>query len=380
MQPQITPLARWQRKAIFLTLLLAFLISLPAFIFYSTGYRYDFFAEVPTITATGGIYISADAENTVIYINEKEVTNARVFRQASYIQGLKPQLNRVHVQSPGLHTWVKELLVQPHIVTEAEAFNMPLISQVRPVTEFSNSRGESVIFATTTSLNVFTRATTSNIYVLATSSATSTLLVNSEFSQLKIFFAEKIAADLTRENSIKNKDKATFSFSTTTSTSSPVEIATTTKNKDNLRLYENNGDIYVESLASKKTTPHYFCTTEPLPEFLQSEVVKVEDVLLIEDGLLEDTLVNLPKKCRTEIKMDRQNKAVIDFDFYPGNSNLILLQLEDGIYVVEIDDRFWQNAQRLYEGYDLDMVVYGGNIFVKESDFMFEVLTSIPAN
>jgi len=380
MQPQITPLALWQRKTIFWSLLLAFVVSLPIFIFYATGYRYDFFAEVPIITATGGMYISADAEDIAIYINEKEVTNVRVFRQASYIQGLMPQLQRVHVQAPSLHTWVKELLVQPHIVTETEAFNMPLISQIRPVTEFSNALGASVIFATTTSQQVFSKATTSALYVLATSSATSTLLVNSEFPKLKTAFAEKIAADLTRENFIKNINKPNFTFATTTGTSTLVEIATTTKSRDDLRLYEKVGDIYVENLASEKNTPHYFCTTEPLPEFLQSEVVQAENAIMIEDGLLENDVVDLPKKCRTEIKIDRQNKTVIDFNFFPGNSNLILLQLEDGIYVVEIDDRSWQNAQRLYAGDDLDMLVSGGRILVREKEFMFEVLTAIPVN
>lgn len=381
MKPQITPLARWQRKAIFFTLLFAFLISLPAFIFYATGYRYDFFADQPVITATGGIYISAEAEDTLIYLNEEKVTNVRVFRQASYIQGLVPKMHRVHVQAPGLHTWVKDLAVQPHIVTEAEAFNMPLVSQIRPITEFSNTLGESIIFATSTSPSIFARATTTDIYVLSTSSATSSFLVNAEYIQLKMAFAEKITADKLREEYEFNQQNPGFTFATTTGTTSNNidEIATTTKNRDDLSLYEMNGEVYVVSLVAEKDRPYFFCKTETLPKFLQSEIIEPE-TLLLEEGLIQDKTIILPEECRTTIKMDRQNQTVIDFDFFPENSNFVLLHLEDGIYLVEIDDRAWQNAQRLYEGKDLKMLLMSGNIFIKENDFMFEVLTKIPSN
>jgi len=380
MKPQVTPLARWQRKVIFFTLLLAFLVSLPAFIFYATGYRYDFFADKPTITATGGLYISVEAEEAAIYINEEEVTNARIFRQASYIQGLMPKVHRVHVQGQDLHTWVKELSVVAHIVTEAEAFNMPVWTRMRPVTEFSNIRGESIIFASSSARLVLENATTTSIFTFATTTATSSYLVNSEYTLLKFAFTEKDIRDEARKNYLFSLDNPTFNFATTTSTSSPIEIATTTKNRDDLRLYERDGDVYVENLASENNTPYYFCTTEPLPEFLQAEVIETENALLPGSDLIEESIASLPKKCRTEIKMDRQNKTVIDFDFFPGNSNLILLQLEDGIHVVEIDDRAWQNAQRLYVGGDLEMLVSNGSIFVKQKDFMFEVLTEIPSN
>ena len=113
-----------------------------------------FFVAEPTITATGGLYIAADAPDALIYVNEEEVTNARVLERLLYIQGLLPGTPRVHVQSLGHYTWVKELPVFPHIVTEAEAFNLPLRPQVRPITEFSSVRGESIIFATTTAQKV----------------------------------------------------------------------------------------------------------------------------------------------------------------------------------------------------------------------------------
>jgi len=145
MQPAVKPLPYWRRKLVFILLLAIFLLSLPVFMFYSTGYRYDFLSEKPTIKATGGLYISGEADGT-IFVDEVEIEDARIFRKAAYIRGLEPHLHRVHVQEEGLNTWVKDLMVYPQIVTEAEVFNLPVISQVRLVTEYRTSDSEPVIF------------------------------------------------------------------------------------------------------------------------------------------------------------------------------------------------------------------------------------------
>src|SRR3990167_5269934 len=193
MKPIVEPLAYWRRKVIFITLLLAFLFSLPAFMFYATGYRYDIFSGSPSITATGGLYIAADAVDSSIYVNETEVTNARVFRNASYIQGLEPGMHRVHVQAPGLHTWVKNLSVYRHIVTEAEAFNLPLVPQVRLVTEYRTQADEAVFFmsSTTHKKMILPLASSSVPYIVSTSTATSTYRLSTEYALLFDLFEVK---------------------------------------------------------------------------------------------------------------------------------------------------------------------------------------------
>ncbi len=377
MKPVIEPLARWQRTLIFVLLLSAFIISLPAFIFYATGYRYDFFAEKPTITATGGLYIAADAADSLIYLNEEPVTNVRVFRKASYIQGLIPGIQRVHVQSLGLHTWVKELKVSPHIVTEAEAFNLPLVPQVRPVTEFSSIRGENVIFATTTSKEVFARASSTVLSITATGTATSSYLTNSEFAVLKLLFQEQ--ADLREATRFLEEKK--FSFSTTTATTTLVENATTTKNRDNISLYQVGEDVFAGIIDPSGKVPYYFCTIAEVPSSLLKQdptELEEEQDLFTETDLVEAEDVKQAGECRDQIRIDRKGQEVIKFDFFPDNSNLVLMHLTDGIHVVEIDDRSWQNTQSLYSGVGLEMLISNSSIFVKEKDFMFEVLTEIP--
>jgi hypothetical protein len=97
---------------------------------------------------------------------------------------------------------------------------------------------------------------------------------------------------------------------------------------------------------------------------------------VIDEEMLIDKIID-GNNCRKEIKIDRQWQDVISFDFYPLNKNLVLLHLTNGIYVVEIDDRAWQNNQLLYPGMDLQMILYRGGIFIKEGQLIFEILPKI---
>ena len=374
MKPQVTPLAYWHRKIIFIVLLLAFLFSLPAFMFYATGYRYDFFSGGPAITVTGGLYIAAEALDSSIYVNEIEVLNARVFRNASYIQGLVPSQHRVHVQAPGLHTWVKNLTVYPHIVTEAEAFNLPLIPQVRPITAFETQNGEAVFLGSTSTPTFLVSASSTVLYVATSSNATSTYQVNTEYSLLAELFLEK--ASTTKK---KNEVTETFSFSTSTTPKEEEVNATTTIISNNIALYERDKGVYVGALGSGRQVPHYFCTSQiEIDAALEiaDKAESAEGELFFENTLTE--LSNNTRECRTEIQMDTQGQAVIDFAFFPNTEDLVLLHLERGIYVVEVDDRAWQNAQLLYPGENLMMLVSGGNIFVKNGQAIMEVETELP--
>jgi len=376
MKPHVEPLAHWQRKVIFIALLLAFIFSLPAFMFYATGYRYDFFSESPGITATGGLYVTADAVDTSIYINESEVINARVFRNASYIQGLVPGLQRVHVQAPGLHTWVKNLSVYPHIVTEAEAFNLPLVPQVRLVTEYRTQSDEAVFIVSSTSTEPVLPLSSSSVpFIVSTSTATSTYRLSTEYALLSDLF--EVKASTTKR--VEKVPAEPFSFSTTTKAEEIVQ-ATTTVVRNNVALYQEGEDVYAQALGTGRQIPHYFCTSQV--EIKSSLKNEIEEVLETEKGelLFEQTLNELSnntRECRTDILINRDGQEVLEFTFLPENANLVLLHLTSGIYVVEIDDRSWQNMQPLYQSDDIEMLIYGGSIFVREDGLIFEVLTEI---
>ena len=160
-EPIVKPLSLFRRRVLFALLVISFLVALPLFIFYASGYRYNPFAYVPVLTATGGMYITTNVEDSAIYVNESPVAGARTFRSASYLQGLPAGVHRVHVQAPGTHTWVKELTVLHHMVTEAVSFNLPLVPHVRFFIPYNTNDGMAVIVGVNTSSQPYAFATTS---------------------------------------------------------------------------------------------------------------------------------------------------------------------------------------------------------------------------
>ncbi len=378
MKPVVQPLAYWQRKLIFILLLVAFLLALPMFMFYATGYRYDLLSDKPSITATGGLYIAAETEESAIYVDGVEITDARVFRNASYIQGLVPNLHRVHVQAPDRHTWVKQLSVYPHIVTEAEAFTLPLVPQVRPITRFETTRGEVVFKVATTTEAVLPGASTTVPLFLSTTTGTSTFEVSQEYILLSELFDEQASTTAFIKKQSEVSKKNDFGFATTTPTTT-LEFATTTVVRNNLALREEGEEVLVVALGTGRQIPHYFCTTQiELEGALISETPeKLEQgELLFEETLTE--LSNNTRECRLEVKIDRQNEKVLGFNFLPSNENLVLMLRESGLYVTEIDDRVWQNTQPLYKGYGLELLVHNGGIYVRDGELILEIFTDIP--
>jgi hypothetical protein len=369
MQPIVKPLSRWRRKVVFGLLLLAFVVSLPAFIFYAAGYRYDLSSPAVLFTATGGFYISAETDGSQIFIDDQEILNARTFRNASYIQGLEPGLHQVHVQAPGFHTWVKNLEVLPHIVTEAEAFNLPIIPQVRLITPYQAEDGTSIIFTKTSSSTVLTNASATTPYRLSTSTATSSLQVNQEYALLEALFAEQASTSLAITRQGRGEEEKKFNFATTTLETNTV-MATTTIEREGLRLFKRGDDVFVSLLtADKNDIPFYFC---------REELVASTSVELLEVTAVSNTPLPTREICRFEIQIDRKGEKVIAFDFHPTDVNFVLLQLESGLYMVEVDDRAWQNSQPVYVAPGLAFVVNKGGIYLKEKGTLFEVLLDIP--
>jgi len=453
----LDPLSQKHRSLVFISMLLVFLLSLPVFIFYALGYRYSFFAKYPVITATGGIYVVSSDDTAEVFLDEKVVKNARIFRKAFYIQGLMPGTHHLHVQKEESHTWVKDLEIFSQIVTEVEVFNLPFVPQVRPLTEYT-AKNEPVFFVTESkgnnfneevaedfpeatiteekkienNLELFQKASSTVNYLIVASSSLATSSVefqkvykeNSEYKIISDLFLEKaeifakLNANKETEEEIEevgfgflknqterekdtdkeiemtqNKDSEEFIGSTSVGNLileiTEKEIATTTKEKDNLRLLKKEDEVFVEAKGTLKHVPYYFCVSQVLPKINKNPILNLEkdnknkELDLSKDNLFtsvsEFSSYNngVYRTCRSSIKMDRQGKTVIDFDFFPENSNWILMHLEDGIYLTEVDDRSWQNSQPLYLGNNLEMLVYRGSIFVKEKDLIFEVVTSI---
>lgn len=381
--PEVEPLPYQRRRLLFGTLVSLFALSLPVFMFYAIGYRFDFSDETTSsIVGTGGMYVTAELTDAEIFINDEPVNDMRIFRSASYIQNLSDGVHKVVVQREGVHTWVKQLSVFPHIVTEAQSFNMPVRPQVRLVTPYLTIANESVLFVATTSEIVLPFASTTNVFYKATSTATSTYRINPEYEFVEALFASTTATSSGIVGRVITEVEQAFQFSSTVSTSS-IETATDTVAIRDVTLYRQGAEVWARYGGNLKDIPYYYCvdyvsatsTKERYGDHVYDAIDPIVTGTSTEGILLQNgrTLI-----CRTEIKLDDKRQSVYDFDFFPNNADLVLLLLEDGLYVGEIDDRSWQNTQLLYPGTQLQFIVDGGQIYVRDGTSYIEVLTMLP--
>ena len=382
-EPSINILPYKHRSRFFWVLVVVFLITLPSLIFYTTGYRLSFENEETSIVTTGGVYVTTDKLDVAVYMDELEVERPRLFRSAYYIQNIQVGQHRIVVQRPDLQTWVKVLPVDPYIVTEVAAFNMPVEPNLRPITRYVTATGTPIYRGVTasTSATLFSKATATIPFVEVTSSATSTLTLNEEFMYASsLFGTTSTSSQSVFERVLEQVEK--FAFATT----SPTEIASTSTTtplvrtiRGDMELLVRDKELYATWFGSQKSIPYYFCVNNinastTADRYGEHVVEAIDEARLSTSTTVFD---DNNRTCRTEIKLDRLRQDVFYYDFFPNSSDLVLMHLSDGVYVTEIDDRAWQNVQLLYPGDDLQVIVENDVIYLKEGDYYYEIVTEI---
>lgn len=386
-EPRYGVMPYWRRVWLFRLLVLFFVVILPIVILYTSGYRLVQTKDGEAVlTTTGGMYVAVFSEDVDLYIDNEVPNDRRPFSSAFYVQGFDPNVYTVHTQGEGVETWVKNIPVYPHIVTQAFTFNMPRTPVVRLITEWNDESGNTIVdssVATTSTPLAF--ATTTNDVVRRSTQSTSTLLQNPEY----VFFEELFASTsadrrvLEEIRQLKSQHIEDFAFSSDMpEIVIPTTSATSTVASSEIRLSVEAGEVYATWLGDERDIPHYFCvpyeneatTTELYGAHVYESLVTE---FASSTGVLSDVLEGTTL-CRSQIRIDRKWQQVEWFDFVPGSSDLVLMHLEDGLYVVEIDDRAWQNVQMLYPGDDIVALVDAGRVMVKDGDYFLEVFTEIP--
>jgi hypothetical protein len=124
------------------------------------------------------------------------------------------------------------------------------------------------------------------------------------------------------------------SVSVKTATTSPY-----TKMLGDVLVKNSAGKLHVLWKGEKDSTPNYFCENA----------------------------------CKLEIIVNTVSK-VLSFDFFPGRNDLLILSVEDGIFVSEIDDRSSQNVQKVVSGFGYDFRIKDGKeIYLKKGLKIYSV-------
>lgn len=106
------------RKILFYFLIILFLIISVAAIFYSNGWRFDL--ETLTINKLGALYFEIIPADTTITIDKTNFEfNPGIFRSGTLIANLFAKTYNVKVTKNGYQPWMKQLVVQPSLVTQA---------------------------------------------------------------------------------------------------------------------------------------------------------------------------------------------------------------------------------------------------------------------
>lgn len=367
---QVEPLSHKTRKRTFFFLVMVFLISLPFLFLYATGYKFGF----KKLISTGGIYVAAERTGAEIFIDGELVRETRTFRKAFYAQNLDAGTHRISVQKEGYHTWVKELPVTKRLVTEAQAFNLPLVPQVRVISEWQSATGTPI--ARTPLLQT---ASTTNSVLATSTTATTTFSRNNEYDTL----IEHLSTTTTAEIEEKTTAQLKEIFRTSTTTEDTVEEATSTITYNGVELTRSGDEVFAEWVGSFEQMPYYYCAPEFPPYSTSTEPIEdavvvteeEEELSTIEEGIMGPVQF-IPKdtKCDPRIRLDRKWQNVRDFDFFPGSTDFVVMALRDGIYVVEVDDRSWQNVQPLIMGNNLTFYVGNGTVYVYDGALIYQVL------
>lgn len=108
------------RRNIFYTFLGIFIIVVPVIILYSLGFTFDFQKQL--IVSTGGVYLKSLPSGADIYIDGKLKG-----KTTKLIRRLAPKIYDIKITKEDYHSWEKEFIVQPHLVTKADS--VVLLSQ-----------------------------------------------------------------------------------------------------------------------------------------------------------------------------------------------------------------------------------------------------------
>jgi hypothetical protein len=259
---------------------------------------------------------------------------------------------------------------------------VPEIAQLRPITLYETATGTAVYFSNTIIDKIFSQASSTEAFHYSTSTATTTLQVNSEF----LFVESLFGTTSTSTQSVFSRlleEVGKFGFATTTpkETASSTEVVEKTIRGD-MELLDEDGELYARWLGSTASIPYYFCITNS--SLASTSYRYGEHVAAAIEAAQQSTstplLVDNNRVCRTQVKLNRLRQDVFYYDFFPNSSDLVLMKLQNGIYVTEIDDRAWQNTQLLYPGVDMQIIVENGVIYIQDGEHYFQIATEIETN
>lgn len=122
------PFSPLRRRLYLSGLTILFLVVVPSAFLFAGGWRYK---ENFGFVRTGGIFVSVPYSNATILLDGVQAGASSFLNHGLYISNLAPSAYVVQVDKTGYRAWSKVLIVEPLIVTDAQAVLIP--EEIEPV-------------------------------------------------------------------------------------------------------------------------------------------------------------------------------------------------------------------------------------------------------
>ena len=324
-------MTRQTRRFIFLIFLFIFIVIVPIIILYACGYSFDF--EKRTIVTSGGIYLKSIPPKAEIYINDnlRGTTNR-------FVRRLIPKTYNVKVVKKEYHTWQKNILVKPGLVTrEKDIFLVPFNPKILLVATGSSEYSD--FFEDPYSVDKIGE-------------------IIQKKSKYTIFNIENINLNLKKDKLYFLSNNNLYSLELNNQNIEDSVLSDVlVPNVFNYTMYK-NGILYLDYFTEKiyeldlTTLKSAEFFDQVFPSFNQGKWIISDDnkKLLcqkdksVEILWLEDILDKTIERHKGEIEKIDLGERVSDVIWYPLTDEHLIISTNDSILVTELDNRPPQNT------------------------------------
>lgn len=263
------------------------------------------------ILATGGVYINSMESGAKLYVNGKLKETTSFFTRGYLLKNIKPGVYTVLVEKDGYNNWTNKIMVYANRVSESNVFMLPAEITISEIKKYLESEN---MLSTTTK---------------------PTLKPNPDYEMVKNFFSDTLILG-----------KSVSIVSTTTGKVINYSLGTKEnpiKNR-HLTIWKEGKDVFIGWTGSVYSTPKIFCEES-------------------EGGV----------ECQSQLKVYSFESNVASLDFFPGESEVIIVAVSNKIFAVEAENNPEKKLQMIYEGNKPDFRILNNNIYINDGEFFGQV-------
>lgn len=264
------------------------------------------------VLATGGVYVRSMESGSQLFINGKLKDTTNFFTRDYFLKNLKPATYNVLVKKEGYNEWTNKVKVYANRVAETNVFMLQTDIKSLEIKEFLET--EKTVGTTTKTI----------------------LKLNPDYEMVKALFS-----------TTSNKEKYLTVLSTTTG--KKIQYVSGVKENPvtnrHTVIWKEGKDVYIGWTGSFDSSPKIFC---------------------------EEEKGNM--KCKDAFKVYSFENDVDDIDFFPGESEVIMVSVGSKIYAVEAEINLDKKPQVIYNGKKPNFQISSNNIiYIKDSGYFGQV-------